>query len=113
MGDFIPNNSRLEGGFFRSQFLYIILFTTEFHRGSQKMKTIAISKFKAKASKIIEQVATMNERIIITKHGKPLVQVIPFVDSEYTNEPGKLANTLLVENDIVTPFGEDIWDACK
>jgi hypothetical protein len=28
-------------------------------------------------------------------------------------KPGKLANYLVFEKDIVSPLGEEMWDACK
>jgi prevent-host-death family protein len=77
------------------------------------MKTMAISKFKAYALKILDQVAKSQESIIITKRGKPLAEVVPFRKSDKNPVPGKLADTLVFEKDIVSPLGEDMWDACK
>lgn len=77
------------------------------------MKTMAISKFKAYALKTIDQVAKNKESVIITKRGKPMAQVIPIVDSEKESKPGKLAHTLVFEKDILSPLGEDLWDACQ
>ena len=77
------------------------------------MKTMAISKFKAYALKILDQVAKTQESIVITKRGKPLAEVVPFRKSDKNPVPGKLADTLVFEKDIVSPLGEDMWDACK
>jgi prevent-host-death family protein len=77
------------------------------------MQTMAISQFKAYALKIIDQVSKTKEVVIITKRGKPLVQVVPFVDSKKEIKPDKLAHTLVFEKDIITPLGDDLWDACK
>jgi prevent-host-death family protein len=77
------------------------------------MKTMAISKFKAYALKILDQVAKSQESIVITKRGKPLAEVVPFRKSDNIPVPGKLADTLVFEKDIVSPLGEDMWDACK
>jgi len=77
------------------------------------MKTMAISQFKTYALKIIDQVAKSKESIIITKRGKPLAQVIPFIDTNKQNKPGKLSHTLVFEKDIVSPLGEKMWDSCK
>jgi len=74
---------------------------------------MTISQFKAYALKVIDQVAKTKECVVITKRGKPLAQVIPFVDSKEKNIPGQLADTLIFEKDIVSPLGEDIWEACK
>jgi prevent-host-death family protein len=77
------------------------------------MKTMAITKFKTYALKIVDEVAKSNESLVITKRGKPLAELIPYRKSEKKPVPGKLANTLVFENDIVTPLGRDIWEACK
>jgi prevent-host-death family protein len=71
------------------------------------MKTMAISKFKAQALKVIEEVAISKEPIVITKRGRPLVQVVAFRKSEIKSTPGQLANAFVFEKDIVTPLGEE------
>ena len=81
--------------------------------GGDCMKTMGISQFKTHALKILDQVAKSQEGIIITKRGKPLAQVIPYRNSDMNPKPGKLANYLIFEKDIVSPLGEEIWDACK
>ncbi len=77
------------------------------------MQTMGISQFKSHALKILDQVAKTKEIIIITKRGKPLAQIIPYRDSISDHAPGKLADALVFENDIVSPLGEEMWDACK
>jgi len=77
------------------------------------MQTMGISQFKAHALKILHQVAKLQEGIVITKRGKPIAQVIPYRHSDMNPKPGKLANYLVYEKDIVSPFGEEMWDACK
>ena len=77
------------------------------------METMGISQFKAQALKILDQVAKSQEGIIITKRGKPLAQIIPYRSSDMNPKPGKLAQYLVFEKDIVSPLGEEMWDACK
>ncbi len=77
------------------------------------METMGISEFKAHALKILDQVAKTQEGIIITKRGKPLAQIIPYRSSDMNPKPGKLANYLVFEKDIVSPLGEKMWDASK
>ena len=81
--------------------------------GGDCMKTMGISQFKTHALKILDQVAKSQEGIVITKRGKPLAQVIPYRNSDINPKPGKLANYLVFEKDIVSPLGEEMWDACK
>ncbi len=75
------------------------------------MKTLAITDFKAHALQILGRIAKTKESVVITKRGKPIVEVIPFSTSKPA--PGKLSEALVFEKDIVSPLGEDMWDACK
>jgi prevent-host-death family protein len=77
------------------------------------MQTMGISQFKSHALKIIDQISKTQETIIITKRGKPLAQIIPYREAISGHRPGKLADMLVFENDIVSPLGEEMWDACK
>ena len=75
------------------------------------MQTVAITDFKAHALQILGQVAKTRESVVITKRGKPLAEVIPF--SPDTNHPGKLAEALTFEKDIVSSLGDEMWNVCK
>jgi prevent-host-death family protein len=77
------------------------------------MKSMGISQFKSHALKVIDQVAATQEVIIITKRGKPMAQITPYKELVSKHKPGKLADTLVFEKDIVSPLGEEMWDACK
>lgn len=77
------------------------------------MKTMAISEFKARALKVLNEVSESQETILITKRGKPLAQVVPYRKSDMKAAPGKLADAFVFEKDIVTPLGEKLWEACK
>jgi len=77
------------------------------------MKTMGISHFKSHALKILDQVAKTQEIIIITKRGKPLAQISPYRTSGITPKPGRLSDALVFEKDVISPLGEEIWDACK
>ena len=75
------------------------------------MKTLAITDFKAHALQILGQVAKTKESVVVTKRGKPLAEVIPF--STTKPAPGKLSDALVFEDNIVSPLGEEVWNACK
>jgi prevent-host-death family protein len=76
------------------------------------MKTMAISQFKAHALRILNDVEKYQETVVITKRGKPLAQVAPYRKSVAKATPGRLANAFLFEKDIVSPLGEESWEAC-
>jgi prevent-host-death family protein len=77
------------------------------------MKTMAISDFKAHSLQVLGRVARTKEPVVVTKRGKPLVEVIPFRHNDESPAPGKLSASLVFEKDIVSPLGESIWGACK
>jgi prevent-host-death family protein len=77
------------------------------------MKTMGISEFKTHALRILDQVAKTQEIIVITKRGKPLAQITPYQPLNIEHKPGRLSNTLVFEDDIISPLGEDMWDVCK
>lgn len=77
------------------------------------MQTMGISEFKAHALKVLDQVAKTRDEIIVTKRGKPVARILPFTEETPAHLPGALADTLVFEEDIISPLGEDIWDACK
>ena len=77
------------------------------------MQTMGISQFKAHALRILDQVAKTKETIVITKRGKPLAQIVPYRDSVSNHAPGKLAEALVFEDDIVSPLGEGMWEASR
>ncbi|RJP74754.1 MAG: type II toxin-antitoxin system prevent-host-death family antitoxin [Desulfobacteraceae bacterium] len=81
--------------------------------GGDFMKTMAISEFKTHALKILNEVAKSQESVIITKRGKPLAHVIPHRNTQKKPKAGKLADAFVFEKDIITPLGEDSWEACQ
>ena len=77
------------------------------------MRTIAVSIFKTNALKIINEIAKSHESIIITKRGKAMAELIPFRSSNHEAVPGKLATSLIEEKDIISPIGQEMWEACQ
>lgn len=77
------------------------------------METKPIDQLEKSSHGLIEQVAKTNQGLIITKDGKPLAQIIPCNSTGTKAIPGQLAHTLIYEGDIVSPLGEEMWNACK
>ena len=75
------------------------------------MKSMPISKFKAEALQVIEDIATTRDSLVITKRGKPLAQVIPYQGPSVKPRPGKLSATLVFETDIVSPLESGMWES--
>ena len=72
-----------------------------------------ISEFQFHPLKILSRVEKTQEVVVITKRGKPLAQISPYRDLDVNPKPGRLADSLVFEEDIVSPLGEEMWDACK
>ena len=72
--------------------------------------TIAAGEFKAKCLKLLDQVAAERKTLIITKHGKPVAQVIPPPAQE--NIVGSMKGSVLWMGDIISPIDVE-WDAMK
>ena len=77
------------------------------------MTSMAISAFKAHALQAVGQVASSKIGIVITKRGKPVAQVMPYQSTAATLTPGKLAEALVFEKDIVSPLGSEIWETAR
>ncbi len=77
------------------------------------MKSMGISNFKAHALRVIDRISKTRERIVITKRGKPIAEIIPFQNSDEKPKSGKLSSVLVFEKDIVSPLDKDIWEATK
>ena len=77
------------------------------------MKTISVSSFKTHALRIISNVARTHEAVIITRRGKPLVQLVRHHPPSRKPIPGRLTHTVIAENDILSPLGKEMWNAAR
>jgi prevent-host-death family protein len=72
------------------------------------MDSLSVSKFKATCLAVVEEVAKTKERVIITKRGKPVAELIPY---EGETAPVPLKDTVAFVGDIVSPVAEEDWEA--
>jgi len=72
--------------------------------------TIAAGEFKAKCLKLLDEVAEKRQPLLITKHGKPVAQVIPVPGER--NIVGSMNGSVLWMGDIISPIDVE-WDAMK
>lgn len=66
------------------------------------MKTIPAAQFKARCLKIMDEVKTRREPVVITKKGKPVARLLP-VDEPGRDVFGCLAGELEIAGDIMAP----------
>ena len=70
----------------------------------QEIKEIAISEFKAKCLSILERVEKTNQPIRITRHGKPVADVVPATPAvDPAALMGSMRNSIEILGDIISP----------
>ena len=67
------------------------------------MQEIAISEFKARCLALLEEVSKTKQPIRITRHGKPLAEVVPATPEHKRRRLGSMAGTVKILGDIVAP----------
>lgn len=73
------------------------------------MKTVAAAKFKAHCLALMDQVHETGESLVITKHGKPVVKLVP-AEGARKSIWGDLAGVVKILGDIESPV-PDNWEA--
>jgi prevent-host-death family protein len=72
--------------------------------------TIAAGEFKAKCLKLLDEVAEKRETLVITKHGKPVAQIMPMPPE--VDPFGYMRGSGVIIGDIISPL-ENEWEAAK
>ena len=71
--------------------------------------SIPATVFKAECLQLMDEVARTGQPVVITKHGKPVAQLVP-VAAEPRSMFGYMKNTVTIKGDIVAPT-DDSWSA--
>lgn len=77
------------------------------------MKTMEINEFQSHFLEILSHVEKAQEVVVLTIRGKPLAQISPCRDLDKNPKPGRLADSLVFEKEIVSPLDEEAWGSCK
>ncbi|MFP4374310.1 MAG: type II toxin-antitoxin system Phd/YefM family antitoxin [Spirochaetaceae bacterium] len=68
---------------------------------------IAAGQFKAQCLKLMDHVRDTHERIVVTKHGRPVAQMVSLHDGEKpTPVFGRMRGLLTAGRDLIAPTGE-------
>jgi len=70
---------------------------------------IPAAQFKAECLRIMDEVARTGRPVVITKHGKPVVQLIP-APQPHKSYFGHMKDSVTVKGDVVGPMDE-AWSA--
>lgn len=74
-------------------------------------KTMKASECKAKFLGVLDEVAAKHERVIVTKNGKPVAEIIPFVEKP-KSIIGALKGSVTILGDLDEPLDVE-WEALK
>jgi prevent-host-death family protein len=72
--------------------------------------TIAAGEFKSKCLKLLDEVAETRETLVITKHGRPVAQVVPMPPA--VDPFGAMRGSATILGDIISPL-ENEWEVLK
>ncbi len=71
---------------------------------------IAAGEFKAKCLNLLDEVAKTRKTLVITKHGKPVAQLVPIPQERSLF--GSMRGTAKIVGDIISPL-ENEWEVLK
>jgi prevent-host-death family protein len=74
-------------------------------------KTMKASECKAKFLGVLDEVAAKHERVIVTKNGKPIAEIVPFVQKPKTLL-GAMKGSITILGDLDEPLDVE-WEALK
>lgn len=79
------------------------------------MKEVAISEFKAKCLALLEQVRKTRQPIRVTRHGKPVAEIIPPSPVQDRSAwIGSMKGKMEILGDIISPAAdEDEWEVLR
>lgn len=77
--------------------------------------TISISKFKATCLAVLERVRRTGKPVVVTKHGKPVAEVVPPSPEPPGNDwLGSMRGTVRYLGDIVAPASDpEEWEVLR
>jgi prevent-host-death family protein len=74
------------------------------------MESLSVSKLKATCLSVLDDVKKQKKRVIITKRGKPIAEIIPYTNNK---KDIPLRDTVTFMGDIISPVADEDWEALK
>jgi prevent-host-death family protein len=72
-------------------------------------KTVPATQFKAHCLAMIEEVRETRQPLLVTRHGRPVVEISPYVPKN-TARLNPLKGSILFQDDLISPMDEQ-WDS--
>jgi prevent-host-death family protein len=72
-------------------------------------KSVPATEFKARCLTLLEEVRATRQPLLVTRHGRPVVEICPYVpkDRQHVNP---LKGSILYQGDLLSPIDEK-WDS--
>lgn len=74
------------------------------------METLSVSQFKTTCLSVLDQVSRQRKKVLITKRGKPIAEIIPVAGP---GEKISLKDTVTFMGDIISPVAVEDWEALQ
>jgi prevent-host-death family protein len=74
------------------------------------METLSVSQFKTTCLSVLDQVSRQKKKVLITKRGKPIAEIIPVAGP---GEKISLKETVTFVGDIISPVAVEDWEALQ
>jgi len=75
-------------------------------------KTMKMSELEANCLAVLEEVAATGETVVVTKDGRPVVELVPHKKKAKRNLIGLFKDDMVIKGDIISPIDVE-WDAMK
>ena len=77
------------------------------------MKTMPAGQFKARCLRVMEEVRSTREPVVITKKGRPVAKLVP-TDDVSDDFLGKLSGVMKIVGDVTQPVEDpDAWESLR
>lgn len=78
------------------------------------MRTIPAGEFKQRCLRLLDEVDTSGEPIVITKRGRPVAELTPVSSERHADWAGSMRDRIEIHGDIVAPAADpDEWEALR
>jgi prevent-host-death family protein len=72
-------------------------------------KSVPATEFKAHCLALLEEVRKTLQPLLVTRHGKPVVEICPYMPKD-TDRVNPLKGSILYQGDLIAPI-EEKWDS--
>ncbi len=75
----------------------------------EAVKTVPATEYKQHCLALLEEVRQTRQSLLVTRHGKPVAEISPYVPRE-RDSVNPLKGSILYQGDLVAPI-EEKWDS--